>query len=306
MHGIGEIHSVFGGRPPPPLTDYHKLPRIQGLEWLRFHPIITILACNEANGGAARNWKFQAAIHRFSEPPLVTARKGPELQDMTSQGEYFAAGSVESRSRPEKSYEAARRHSRRVVALKIGVPVGALLLVGMFAGWAWLSSPGGLSVDLTGSAVKDGKLVMANPRLNGFTKDNLPYEMMAERAIQDLTITSKIALEKIDARLPIEAEKWADISADNGVFDNEANTLDVTSPMTITTTDGMRAELRSAFVDMSTGRIISSEPVRISMNGSLLNANTLTVEDRGKIIIFEDNVRMTILPDQLKTGEADG
>lgn len=234
------------------------------------------------------------------------AHKGPELQDMTSQGEYFAAGPAEARTRPEKSYEAARRHSRRVGVLKIGLPVGALLLMGIFAGWAWLSSPGGFSVDLTGSAVKDGKLVMANPTLNGFTKDNLPYAMTAERAIQDLTNTSIIALEKIDARLPIEAEKWADITADDGVFDNEANTLDVTSAMTITTNEGMRADLKSAFVDMTSGRIISSEPVRISLKGSLLNANTMTVEDRGKIIVFEDKVRMTILPDQLKTGEADG
>ncbi len=225
---------------------------------------------------------------------------------MTTNSEQVASGRVASVSRPGKNFEAARRHSRRVNTLKIGLPLGALLLVGVFAGWAWLSAPKGFTVDVTGSAVKDGKLVMANPKLNGFTKDNLPYAMTAERAIQDLTNTSMITLEKIDARLPIEAEKWADITADDGVFDNENNTLDVTSPMTIKTSEGMRAELKSAFVDMKSGRIISSEPVRINLKGSELQANTMIVEERGKVVVFEEKVRMTVLPGQMKSGAGDG
>lgn len=213
-----------------------------------------------------------------------------------------------SRNRPSVRqndiFANARRHSRRVGLLKVGLPVVALLLIAVFAGWAWLSAPKGFTADVAGSAVKDGKLVMANPKLNGFTKDNLPYAMTAERAIQDLSDTSRIALEKIDARLPIEAESWADIVADSGIFDNENNTLDVTSPMTIKTNEGMLAQLQSAFVDMKTGKITSSDPVSISMNGSTLDADTMFVEDRGKIIVFKNRVRMTILPDQLKSGEA--
>ena len=202
--------------------------------------------------------------------------------------------------RPDESFLRARQHSRRVGLLKIGLPAGAILLVAIFAGWAWLSAPEGFTVDVAGSAVKDGKLVMANPKLNGFTKDNLPYAMTAERAIQDLTDASKIKLENIDARLPIETDSWADIDAKDGVFDNENNTLDVISPMTIKTSSGMLAVLQSAFVDLSTGGIISSEPVKVEMDGSTLQAETMTVEDRGGVVVFENRVRMTLLPDRLK------
>ena len=202
--------------------------------------------------------------------------------------------------RPPESFVRARRHSRNVGYLKIGLPAGAAALVLLFAAWAWISAPEGFTTDITGSAVKDGKLVMANPKLNGFTKDNLPYAMTAERAVQDLTNAAQIELENINARLPIEADSWADIVAQRGVFDNESNTLDVTSPMTIKTNRGVVAKLKSAFVDIDLGSVISSEPVSIEMNGSTLRADTMTVEEQGQVIVFEGRVRMTVLPEQFK------
>ena len=129
--------------------------------------------------------------------------------------------------------------------------------------------------------------------------------MTAERAIQDLTDSSKITLENIDARLPIESDSWADITAKDGVLDNNANTLDVTSPMTIKTSTGMLAVLQSAFVDMKSGSVISSEPVNVEMDGSTLTAQTMAVEDRGRVVVFENRVRMTLLPERLKKRERD-
>lgn len=215
---------------------------------------------------------------------------------------------VQSPARQNKSadarFEEARRHSRYVSMLKIGLPVVALMIVGGFAGWVWLATPRGFTADVAGSAVADGKLVMANPKLNGFTKDNLPYVMTAERAIQDLSNAAVVTLENIAAQVPMEADNFADISAEIGLFDNENNTLDITSPVTIKTGDGMLAELQSAFVDMNSGEVVSSQPVRITMNGSTLEADTMTVEDRGRIILFESRVRMTLLPDELKSGES--
>ncbi|MEZ5810645.1 MAG: LPS export ABC transporter periplasmic protein LptC [Rhizobiaceae bacterium] len=205
--------------------------------------------------------------------------------------------------RSDEIFDRARKHSRRVGLLKVGLPAGTLLLVVMFAGWAWLATPEGFTANVTGSAISDGKLVMANPKLNGFTKDDLPYTMTADRAVQDLSNPSIITLENIAARLPLEEKNWADIDAETGVFDNEKNTLDVTSPMNIRTTSGLLAELKSAFVDMNSGGITSKEPVRVSMDGSTLVADRMSVVDRGSIIVFENRVRMTVLPDRMKSAD---
>lgn len=224
---------------------------------------------------------------------------------MTADVQQLAQASSGRKTSADARFAKARRHSRHVSMLKIGLPALAVLIVGGFAGWVWLASPQGFTADVAGSAVTDGKLVMANPKLNGFTKDNLPYVMTAERAIQDLSNSAVVTLENIAAQVPFEAENFADISAENGLFDNENNTLDITSPVTIKTGDGMLAELQSAFVDMNSGEIVSSQPVRITMRGSTLEAETMTVEDRGSVILFENRVRMTLLPDNLKSGDSD-
>lgn len=259
---------------------------------MAFHPIITILRCN-------RRWNLL-------DPGLADAPPNlPEWRGMTTDIEQNSRARGLPPKRPEESYQRARRHSRRVGLLKIGLPAGAVFLVAVFGGWAYWSTPQGFTVDVVGSAVKDGKLVMANPKLNGFTRDNLPYAMTAERAVQDLTDTTKIKLENIDARLPIEAESWADIDAKDGIFDNENSTLDVTSPMTITTSDGMIALLKSAFVEMDTGRITTTEPVSLELNGSTLHADTMTVENRGSVVVFENRVRMFVQPDKLRKKDGD-
>ena len=48
---------------------------------------------------------------------------------------------------------------------------------------------------------------MANPKLDGFTKENLPYSMTATRALQDFDKNGIIDLEGIDARLPVSADR---------------------------------------------------------------------------------------------------
>lgn len=207
--------------------------------------------------------------------------------------------------RPRESFVRARRHSRRVGFLKIGLPVAAVLLIAVFAGWAWLSKPAGFTTDIVGSAVREGKLVMANPKLNGFTKDNLPYTMSAERAVQDLSETSRIVLESISARLPVDPGRWADIVADRGVFDNERNTLDIETPMTIKTTDGLVANLESAHVDIASGAVTTGSPVTVEMQNSSLKADSMAVTDNGKAIVFEKRVRMTILPNAVPARRTD-
>jgi hypothetical protein len=53
--------------------------------------------------------------------------------------------------------------------------------------------------------------------------------MTALRAIQDIGDASRIDLEQIDARLPLQDGSWVQVDAAAGTFDPEANTLDNSS-----------------------------------------------------------------------------
>jgi lipopolysaccharide export system protein LptC len=228
----------------------------------------------------------------------MTARTG---KDETSER------SAPQRGRDERSRDAAFRravsHSRKVRVLKLALPVAAIVIAGSFAAYSYISVPGTVSFDVSESAYSDGKLVMANPKLEGFTKDNKPYRMSATRALQHADNSSVIDLEGIDARLPFSGENFATIGADHGVFNYDQRTLDISSPITVSTTDGMTATLQSAYVDMIQGLLNTDKPVSINLAGVSLSADAMRVTENGRVLVFESRVRLELKPDRFKSAK---
>jgi lipopolysaccharide export system protein LptC len=207
-----------------------------------------------------------------------------------------------SGARGADAFARAERHSRRVRWLKYWLPGLAVAGVIGFIAWSYLAMPTIEGVEVQGAAISDGKLVMANPKLDGFTRDNLPYTMTALRAVQDLKQTNVIQLEDIDAKVPVGPENSATIVAKSGTYDNGKNTLVIDSAMTVTTTDGMTAKLQSASMDMDSGTMTTTDPVEIVMNGSKITADTLNIVDNGKVLVFEKRVRVEIEPTEKQAG----
>jgi len=197
----------------------------------------------------------------------------------------------------------AQRHSRRVRLLKFALPTVAGVIALAFPVYSYLAAPPGVPVRADSSVMTDGKLVMANPKLNGFTKDNLPYAMIARRAIQDVAKQGVVELEGIDAKLPMGAKADAAVVAGKGLYNRDDNTLKLTQDITVTTSDGMVAKLKSAFLDMGKGTMRTDDPVDITRSGSHVTSDTMTVENNGKVLVFEKRVRVNIDPATTKAAE---
>ncbi len=205
----------------------------------------------------------------------------------------------------DSAFRAARAHSKRVRVLRVLLPVlGALIAVG-FAGFSWLMTTSNSPFKASQIGIVDGKLVMANPNLAGFTKDRRAYRISAERAIQNFGDLERIALEGISASLPAEGDAVAQMRAATGVFDSAANTLRIDSPLTIVTDDGMNIRLGNADIDMGSGTLRTDRKVDIDINGSRITSDSLTVEQNGKLLVFDNNVRMTLSPENLKRQRGD-
>lgn len=200
------------------------------------------------------------------------------------------------------AFRQATHHSRRVRLLKVVLPALALAMAVGFAGYSWISTPAEISFDITKTSYADGKLVMANPKLEGFSKDNLPYSMTAMQAVQNMQASGIFELEAIDAKLPIDADSWATVQSPRGIYDRDNNTIDFTGEVLITTTDGMKAKFSKAFFDIGKGDLKTSEPVDIDTGSTQIAADSMMVLENGKVLIFEKRVRMEIAPDQLHTG----
>jgi lipopolysaccharide export system protein LptC len=201
--------------------------------------------------------------------------------------------------RGEDQFVAAERHSRRVRFLKIAFPVVATAGVALLAAFTVLRPASTTGVSTDSVSLSDGRIVMANPKLDGLTGDKRPYAMRAERAFQEIGRDGLVELEKITAELPFGTNSTAQLRAGGGFFDNTRNVLDLGRTIELTTSDGMTAKLASARIDIGKNSLSTDKPVDISTAGSRITAGKLSVSEGGKLLVFETNVRLTIDPKKL-------
>lgn len=245
----------------------------------------------------------------FGREGMTISQARTALQARTAAGgphPVGAGGRVRHDGRVERAFAQARRHSGRVRLLKLALPAAALLMIAGFVGKSWLSTPGALPLDLGALAIEDGRLVMTDAKLDGLTgRDGRPYSMTATRAVQDIGMSGRIDLEGIDARLPLDEKGWMTVAAPSGVFDREANRLDIDSELTVVSDDGMTAVFRSARIDIASGSLDTRDPVDISLDGAHITADSMSVRDKGAVLVFENRVRMQIDGGRLR-GAASG
>jgi lipopolysaccharide export system protein LptC len=203
-----------------------------------------------------------------------------------------------------EAFSRAERHSRRVRRLKVLLPTLAVLMAAGFISYSFLATPGSAAIETGAVAMAEGKLVMDSPKLEGFTGDGRPYSVSALRATQDFDRQDIINLDGIDAKMPVEQANWARVEATSGTYDRMANTLNVPTDILVTTTDGLVAKLKSAFLDINNGSLKSTTPVDIQSHGSRITADSMSVLDSGRRVIFETRVRVHIDLAQLKAAEA--
>jgi lipopolysaccharide export system protein LptC len=200
----------------------------------------------------------------------------------------------------QRAFNSARSHSGRVRFAKIVLPIVAVTAILVAGGYMWISRVvPGIGIELASSTIRDGKLVMSNPKMDGFTTRDRPYSVRAARAIQDLTGAGLINLERIEALVPMDGDVTARIEAPTGTFDSEGNKLDMTSAFSVRTSDGMRADLQSAAIDLTNGSLSTPDPVSIELRGITLTADRMEVTDNGAKLLFESRVKLVVQPEAL-------
>lgn len=197
----------------------------------------------------------------------------------------------------QRVYRSARGHSARVRFAKWALPVIGVLAIVVMMAYAWLVRVApDVQIDIAGSAIRDGKLVMANPKVDGVTKASRPYSVRAARAVQDLKGSGLIDLERMTAVVPMSATVNATFETPFATLDSEKNILDVKDKLSIVTSDGMSADFTSAVIDLAGGGLTTSDPVRIVTPGAVLTADSMRAEDSGKRLLFERRVKLVIQP----------
>jgi lipopolysaccharide export system protein LptC len=194
-------------------------------------------------------------------------------------------------SADERAYRDAMRHTRRVRALKVLIPLGALLGVAgvLFASfYRPLATIEGVSVQNV--TLAGTKITMEKPRLTGFRgKDSRPYEVTAVSASQDVRTPNVVELTTLRA-IVTENNGKTNLEADFGVYDTQKEHINLKDNVRVRTDSGYDVKLSSAFVDFKGGSVVSKEPVRVDFSGGSIQADRLDITDSGQRMVFEGRV----------------
>jgi lipopolysaccharide export system protein LptC len=203
------------------------------------------------------------------------------------------------RDNSERAFRRAARHSRHVRMLRIAVPasatlalVGGIALSQLFAPLRALSQ---LPVDLGSVVVSGSKIMMQQPRIAGFTRENRRYDLTAQAAGQDLTKPDLVELRGIHATL--EQEDGAlEATARDGLYNSKTELLTLNNDIKVNSASGLQAVLSEAVLDTRAGKITSEKPVVIQTPTVNVNANRMEVSEGGEVMRFEQGVVVLLLP----------
>ncbi|MCB8819327.1 LPS export ABC transporter periplasmic protein LptC [Microvirga rosea] len=208
-------------------------------------------------------------------------------------------GSAARSSSRLRDFSRARRHSRWVRFAKIAIPLGSVLALGIVVLLAYFNpfrNIQGLSVGAIG--VSGTQVTMQSPKLTGFRNDNRPYEVTASEAVQDVRKPNFVELKELRARIVTDDKgSAARLQAAFGVLDTQKEQMNLRDSVRVHTDAGQQVDLRSAFVDFKAGRVLSEEPVTVTLSNGLIEATGLEVTENGKNMHFKGRVRTTFAND---------
>ena len=199
-------------------------------------------------------------------------------------------------------FRAARRHSRNVRFLRIGLPLAVAFGVGVFV-LVNLLNPlkilKALPGDLSGVVISGSKIKMEAPRLSSFTRDSRAFEFVAKSAAQDLLKPDLVELTDIQAKVEMPDKGFVNLSARNGVYHTKKDLLTLTDDI-IVSTDGYRGFLKEAVVDVRSGNVVSEKPIELQMLQGLMTANRFEIVESGDIARFSGGVTVIFGPGALQ------
>jgi lipopolysaccharide export system protein LptC len=239
----------------------------------------------EGRSGAIRNEKL--GMSRLVAAPAIERQK---MHAFTAMG----------RTRSERMFRRAARHSRVIRFLRVGIPGGIFLALGLIVVAAYfnpLQKVANASIDQGKLALSGSKIAMQHPRLSGYTNESLPYEVSAQVASQDLANPGVIELTELRGTLKTKDQGMLEITARTGSYDIKADMLRLSDNILLQLDNGYEARLHEATIDVKKGTIVSEHRIETKFPNGTLGANHLDVSENGAVVLFSQGVQTFLVLD---------
>ncbi len=189
------------------------------------------------------------------------------------------------------------RASRLVRLMKIILPSTALALMALVVAWPQLQeTERAVRAGVAEVNVSDFEgLTMINPRFIGVDTNNSgSFEMTAVRAFQQNKDAVQITLAQPKADLMTKNGHWLALSADDGVYHKNAQTIRLDGTVTLFRDDGYVFETASLDVDLQAGSAKTNQQVTANGPAGSARAEGIEVFNRGQRIVLKGQSRLTL------------
>ncbi|MET0470677.1 MAG: LPS export ABC transporter periplasmic protein LptC [Xanthobacteraceae bacterium] len=153
----------------------------------------------------------------------------------------------------------------------------------------------GVPVDVGSLVVSGTKIMMQQPRLAGFTRDNRRYNLIAQAAAQDVTKPDMIELHGINATMEMKDGAVFETTAKDGLYNSKTELLTLSQNIVVTSSSGYKALLNEAVIEVRAGRVVSDKPVEVKTATWTINANGMEVAESGDVMRFDRGVFVTMM-----------
>jgi LPS export ABC transporter protein LptC len=206
----------------------------------------------------------------------------------------------------ELSRTARRAKSRSSLSGSFGLValLGAFGLMGVFVWQAGvLAPPLPQDVKTNDTVAMPEQITSQNASIAGTDKNNLPFEIHAKSGEQDKALEHIVHMQTVTSVFQRPTGSKLDVSSDTGRYDRKSKGLELDGNVVFSEGTRFRAVMQKAAIDTENQSLASQSPVKVDMQGTLIEAESLTVTAGGTRLLFRGGVKAHFDMKKKNTGD---
>lgn len=127
--------------------------------------------------------------------------------------------------------------------------------------------------------------------VNGLDREQQPYEIAAESALQDKDAPNKVHLDRVTGKFRRTSGEVVEVEARKALYDSDTKLLDLDGDVRIVSKGRFTALMDKARVITENKALTSSVPVDVDFGSGTVHANGIEITNDGKRIVFLNRVK---------------
>lgn len=191
-------------------------------------------------------------------------------------------------------------HDRMIGFLARALPLGVGIVAGLMV-LTPLSPRGEVSflLDRNQVAMIDERLSVDNAMYRGRDDRGRPFSLTAGEAVQRSSAEGLVRMDDLVAQILLP-EGPARLAAEGGVYDIEAEVVDVRGPVRLTAADGYSMTARGVSIDLRQRLMTGDAGVEGAVPAGTFSANAMRADISERRLALEGDARLTMIPGKLR------